>query len=274
MLVQVKLFVGASQSYAANDSNVRVYKDDKLVATMMRNGRPSSSFFKTTSDIEQLRFLFMYQTLYCDDLLGNREVMEEVKHADLVIGEILYLCSALVADKFDLPHVIISASALSTPSGIAFGIPSPPSYVPQWGASLTHELRFVDRVQNVLQWMLLHVFYIYDVCPMYNGLKVKHGITPSKNIHETLGRLDLVLGQMDFVLEHPRPLLPSKYLGCKYNCRLVQITLIIIWLRKSLHYNWPKPKVITLPNHKRTREDTICLVFTIDWMKKSAIFLW
>ena len=46
MLVQVKLFVGASQSYAANDSNVRVYKDDKLVATMMRNGRPSSSFFQ------------------------------------------------------------------------------------------------------------------------------------------------------------------------------------------------------------------------------------
>jgi len=44
---------------------------------------------------------------------------------------------------------------------------------------------------------------------MFNGLKVKHGITPSKNIHETLGRVDLILGQMDFVLEDPRPLLPN-----------------------------------------------------------------
>ena len=211
MFAQVKIFVGATQSYAANDSNVRVYKDDKLADAMTRLGasRPSSNFFKTTSDLEQLRFLFMFQTLYCDDLLGNSEVMEDIKHADLVVGEILYLCSALVADKFDLPHVIISAATLSTPTGVAFGIPSPPSYVPQWGASLTHELKFVDRVKNVVQWMLWYGFFIYDLCPMFNGLKVKHGITPSKKIHETLGRVDLILGQMDFVLEDPRPLLPS-----------------------------------------------------------------
>ena len=220
MFAQVKIFVGATQSYAANDSNVRVYKDDKLADAMTRLGasRPSSNFFKTTSDLEQLRFLFMFQILYCDDLLGNSEVMEDIKHADLVVGEILYLCSALVGDKFDLPHVIISAATLSTPTGVAFGIPSPPSYVPQWGASLTHELKFVDRVKNVVQWMLWYGFFIYDLCPMFNGLKVKHGITPSKKIHETLGRVDLILDQMDFVLEYPRPLLPSKFLGYKCNC--------------------------------------------------------
>ena len=220
MLVQVKIFVGATQSYAANGSNVRLYNDDKIAALFRNPPGPGFRDFKTMPDIEQLRYLLMYQSCYCDDLLGNTEAMEEIKLADLVVGEILYLCSALVADKFDLPHVVISATSLSTPTGIAFGLPSPPSYVPQWGASLTHELRFLNRAQNVLQWMLLYVFYIYDVCPIYNELKVKHGITPSKNIHETLGRLDLVLGQMDFVLGHPRPLLPSKCLSFKINCML------------------------------------------------------
>ena len=229
MFAQVKIFVGATQSYAANDSNVRVYKDSKLADAMMRRGgRPSSRLFKTTSDLEQLRFLLMYQTLYCDDLLGDSEVMEDIKHADLVVGEILYLCSALVADKFDLSHVIISAATLSTPTGLAFSIPSPPSYVPQWGASLTHELKFVDRVKNVVKWMLWYGFFVYDLCPMFNGLKVKHFITPSKSIHETLGRVDLILGQMDFILEDSRPLLPSKFLGFKYNFRLLQIRLIFI----------------------------------------------
>jgi len=173
----------------------------------------------------------MYQTLYCDDLLGHTEVMEEIEHADLVVGEMLYLCSALVADKFDLPHVIISASTLSTPTGLPFGIPSPPSYVPQWGASLTPELRFVDRVKNLIKWILSYGFYLYDLCPMFNGLKVKHGITPSKNIHETLGRVDLILGQMDFVLEDPRPLLPSKYLGCKSTSKSRrEVTIVFFFL--------------------------------------------
>ena len=241
MFAQVKIFVGATQSYAANDSNVRVYKDDKLADAMTRLGasRPSSNFFKTTSDLEQLRFLFMFQILYCDDLLGNSEVMEDIKHADLVVGEILYLCSALVGDKLDLPHVIISAATLSTPTGLAFGIPSPPSYVPQWGASLTHELKFVDGVKNVVQWMLWYGFFIYDLCPLFNGLKVKHGITPSKNIYETLGRVDLVLGQMDFSLEgQPRPLLPSKYLSFKINYMLFQIIQDCEMLLLALFIAW------------------------------------
>ena len=208
----MKIFVGATQSYAANDSNARVYNDDKIAALFRNPPEVVSRYMMTMPDIEQLRELLMYQSCYCDDLLSNAGFMEEIKHADLVVGEILYLCSALVADKFDLPHVIISATSLSTPTGLAFGLPSPPSYVPQWGASLTQELRFVDRVKNAVQWMLLYVYHIYDLCPMFNELKVKHGITPNKNIYETLGRVDLVLGQMDFVLDgQPRPLLPSKY---------------------------------------------------------------
>jgi len=207
---QVKIYVGATQSYAANDSIARVYNDDKIAALFRNPPEVVSSNIMAVPDIDQLRYLLMYQSCYCDDLLSNAEFMEEIRHADLVVGEILYLCSALVADKFDLPHVIISATSLSTPTGLGFGLPSPPSYVPQWGASLTKELTFVDRVKNVIQWLLLYVHYIYDLCPMFNELKVKHGITPSKNIYETLGRVDLVLGQMDFVLEgHPRPLLPN-----------------------------------------------------------------
>ena len=220
----MKIFLGATQSYAANDSKARVYNDDKIAALFRNAPETASREVKIMSDMEQLRILLMHQSCYCDDLLSNAKFMEEISHADLVVGEILYLCSALIADKFDIPHVIISATSLSTPTGLALGLPSPPSYVPQWGASLTHELRFVDRVKNVVQRMLMYLYYIYDICPMFNELKVKHGITPGKSIYETLGRVDLVRGQMDFSLEgQPRPLLPSKYLSFKINSMLFQI---------------------------------------------------
>ena len=214
MLAQVKIFVGASQSYAANDPNVRVFKDDKA-ATLLRKP-PSSSDKQTISLRQELRFLLMVQSLYCDDMLGNKELIEEVKHADLVVGELLYLCSCLVVDQLSLPHVVISAGTLSTPTAFAFGLPSPPSYVPSV-YPLTNELSFVDKVQNVFQWMSLYLFYINDLCPILNEVKTKHNITPNRNIQETLGRADLIIGQMPFMLEHPRPLFPSKYLNSKLN---------------------------------------------------------
>ena len=215
MLAQVKIFVGASQDYAANDPNVRVYKDDKA-ATLLRNP-PSARDKKALSANQELRQLVKVQSLYCDDMLSNKEIMEEIKHADLVLGNLLYLCSSLVTDKLSLPHVIVSPATLATPTVIALGLPSPLSYVPQHRASLTYELKFVDRMKNMLQWMKLYVFYIYDLCPTFNEIKTKHNITPNRNIQETLGRVDLIIGQMPFMLEHPRPLFPSKHLCSETN---------------------------------------------------------
>ena len=219
----MKIFVGASQSYAANDPNVRVYKDDKA-ATLLSNP-PRARDMKAPSVREELRELLMIQSLYCDAMLGNKEIMEEIRHADLVVGKLLYLCSSLVADKFSLPHVILSPTPLSTPTAIALSLPSPLSYVPQHGVPLTHELKFVDRVKNVFQWMSINAFYVFDLCPTFSELKKKHNITTNKSIQETLGRVDMIISQMDFTLEHARPLFPSKYLCSKMNCSFLQIRL-------------------------------------------------
>ena len=210
MLAQVKIFVGASQSYAANDPNVRVYKDDKAATFFSK--RYSAREMKEATLRQELSYLLMADFLYCDDVLGNKQLMEEIRHADLVVGELLYLCSSLVADKLSLPHVILSASTLSTPTAIALGLPSPPSYVPQYAVPLTHELKFVDRVKNVFQWMSINMYYVFELCPTFNELKKKHNITPSKSVQETLGRVDMIISQMDFMLEQARPLLPSKCL--------------------------------------------------------------
>ena len=211
-VAQVKIFVGASQSYAANDPNVRVFRDDKTIAFFKKP--PTARDMKEISTRQLLRLLTIFQSLYCDEMLGNKELMEEIKHADLVVGELLYLCSSLVADKFSLPHVVITAATLTTPMAFAFGLPSPPSYVPQWSVRFSDEPTFLERVNSVFHWMSMYWFYINDLCPKFDEIKTKHNITPNKNIQETLGRVDLIIGQMPFTLEHPRPLLPSKDLSC------------------------------------------------------------
>ena len=227
MFAQVKIFVGATQSYAANDSNVRVFKDDKFAALYRDMQASGGHSMKTTHIKDQMRMLLKLHSVYCDEMLNDAELIREISHADAVVGELLYLCSSLVADKLSLPHIIISASTLSTPTAIALGLPLPLSYVPQVDVPLTNELKFGDRIKNVLQWMLLYYVYIYEFCPSFNEVKTRHNITPDKSIQETLGRVDMIIGQMDFLLEHPRPLLPSKELKhrelsvCMSTCLLI-----------------------------------------------------
>ena len=139
MFAQVNIFVGATQSYAANDSNVRVFKDDKFAA-MYREMQASGGHSTKTMDVrDQLRMLLKIQSVYCDEMLNDAELNREISHADAIVGELIYLCSSLVADKLSLPHVIIAASTLSTPTAVALGLPSPPSYVPQVDVPLTNE---------------------------------------------------------------------------------------------------------------------------------------
>ena len=214
--------MGASQSYATNDPKVRVFKDEQLAIFL--NNPPTAqemNMMKTASVREELRSLLMFQFPYCDDMLSDKELLEEIRLADVVVGELIYLCSSLVADELSLPLVLLSAPTLTIPTTIALGLPSPPSYVRQHGVRLTHELTFVDRVKNVFQWLSMNAFYVFDLCPTFNELKKRHNITPNKSVQETLGRVDMIISQVAFTLEQPRPLLPSKCLCCKLNFLLL-----------------------------------------------------
>ena len=149
-------------------------------------------------------------------MLSTTELMKEILGADLIVGELLYLCASLVADELSLPYVVMSDAALSSPAmAITLGLPSSPSYVPQFDIRLSDEWSFLDRTKNLLQWMSMSDLYSRYLCPLYGKIKAKHNITPDKSIQETLGRADLIIGQMPFGLEHPRPIYPSKYLRCK-----------------------------------------------------------
>ena len=143
-------------------------------------------------------------------MLSDVDLMKETNDADLVVGELWYLCSALVADKLSVPHVLISAATMSTPSSFAVGIPAPLAYIPQMSNKDNRMSNIIDRGRNVLQWILLYWYYLQDFCPLYGNIKAKYNITPNKSIQETLGRADLIIGQMPFGLEHPRPVHPSK----------------------------------------------------------------
>ena len=149
--------MGATQTYAVNNSLVRVFNDDNF-APVLRSASTSSPTFKSLSPRQEWQMLLMFQSVYCDDLFSNTDVMEEISHADIIVGEFIYLCSTLIADKFSLPLVLISAATLDIPSAFAFGLPAPPSYIPQYGVSLSDKLTFSERA-----WSLYNGLFYMDL---------------------------------------------------------------------------------------------------------------
>ena len=74
------------------------------------------------------------------------------------------------------------------------------------------QFSFLQRVQNTVSWISSPIVFNFLICPPYEEIRVKHNIAPNQSIRETLGRVDLIIGQVDFPIEVPRPLLPSEYL--------------------------------------------------------------
>ncbi|KAJ7334575.1 hypothetical protein OS493_014899 [Desmophyllum pertusum] len=117
---EVVIFVGECQQFALKDSNVRTFKCHEEL----------KKFELAVPNVTQLKIVFQH---YCDAILGNHENMNEVKSADLVIGDGMYLCSFLIADKFSLPHVTVLMSPLSTATAsLPYNFAELPSYIPQF----------------------------------------------------------------------------------------------------------------------------------------------
>lgn len=188
-------FVGDSETYALKDPHVRTFKCPEEANKV---------------DIKTIDGLKAVWRLYCDALLNHQENMKEAKTADLIIGDAMYLCSFLIADKFSLPHITVLMSPLSSATtGLPYNFAELPSYIPQFLSRMTDDMNFLERAKNSLLWLVYRISFPSMSREIYAGLKEKHNITPEKTLHQTFQKVDIVLFQSD-PIDYPRPLLPSK----------------------------------------------------------------
>ena len=191
---KVVIFAGDCETYATKDPNVRTFKcPDEITKVAI-------------TTLDGLMTIWLY---YCDAMLSNPENMNEVKSSDAVIGDAMYLCSFMIADKFSLPHVTVLMSPLSTiTTGLPYNFEELPSYIPQFTSGFTDHMDFLQRAKNTFLCLLHRMVLRHKVNQVYATLKEKHNITPEKTLQQTFQKLDLVLVQSD-PFEHPRPHLPS-----------------------------------------------------------------
>ena len=206
---QVQIFVGDTETFTHKDPLAIPFKTSESFKKVMQViGKLAAKSGRDT--VSQMIGLASLQSLYCDDFLSNAEVMKGAGNADLIVGDSMYICGSLIAAKFSLPFVTVFTNTLSAPTSYAYGLPLAPSYVPQFKSALSDQFSFVTRIQNVYQWILNYWAYYNGMVPYFQDLKYRYKIEPDKSLHVILNSVDLIIAQMGFFLDYPRPVLPSK----------------------------------------------------------------
>lgn len=208
----MSIYVGEDGTYAVGKPGVQVFP----IPAEERDANQALIRKMTTEDA-QLPFLVVVRSLmklqqqYCNFLLQNTAMIQEISSADLIIGESLYPCGTLVADKFSLPHVIVNMGPVSSPFSRIFGVDPNPAYVPQMMTWLpANGMTFMQKIKN-LGFYVTNIFIGEFIrYPIFKELKAKHNIKPNKSIKETLSTFDLVLLSSDFALDIAQPLPPSE----------------------------------------------------------------
>ena len=157
---QVHILVGDSDKAVIGKPHTQVFKLDEKLRSLL-----SSSTLNNLNRFSAIRRFTERTSQYCDLFLKNKNMMEEVKTANLIIGDFAHVCSSLVAAKFSLRQVVIVMAKLSTLSLIPLGVHNPPSYVPHPHSGLAgDQLTFLQRVQNtfikISDYVIFH-FLIY-----------------------------------------------------------------------------------------------------------------
>lgn len=91
--------------------------------------------------------------------------------------------------------------------------PSPPSYIPVSGTELSDHMDFVERIKNVLFYILSTIEQHFLINPAYTDLLQRH-FPPGTDLLSLERAADVWLVRADFVFEFPRPTMPNVvYIG-------------------------------------------------------------
>nr|ADC91980.1 UDP glucuronosyltransferase 5 family polypeptide b4 [Danio rerio] len=96
--------------------------------------------------------------------------------------------------------------------------PSPLSYVPVAMLELPDRMSFLERVKNVVMYIITETQIAFLIAPTYNVL-CERFIGPGVNLFNLVQGADLWLHRADFVFEYPRPTMPNIVYMAGFQCK-------------------------------------------------------
>ncbi|XP_002733013.2 UDP-glucuronosyltransferase 2B15-like [Saccoglossus kowalevskii] len=148
----------------------------------------------------------------CRTVLLDADLMQRLEQSkfDIVIGDNVTPCRALIADKLSLPFITVSTNRpLPSFDTYLLNMPTPLSYVPGFVSGLTDRMTLWERLTNVVNHAVVHLAVNLLLLPPYNRLKQECDIDRDVSIVESLSKSQLTIFGMDWDVDFPCPMMPN-----------------------------------------------------------------
>ncbi|CAL9702001.1 unnamed protein product [Knipowitschia caucasica] len=187
---------------------------DKIIALERGGGS-----FMTFAYLQLEMFTAMYDIhgLICNmarSMFTDRDLMKRLNESryDLVLTDPAWGAGIMLAHYLQIP-LVYNVRWITSGEGHLALAPSPLSYIPMTGSGLSDRMNFVQRLKNVLFYLIWQVQDTFLIDPQYQAVCAEF-FGPEVRYRHLLQGADIWLMRVDFVFEFPRPTMPNAvYIG-------------------------------------------------------------
>ncbi|KAL0204157.1 hypothetical protein M9458_002176, partial [Cirrhinus mrigala] len=184
---------------------------------LMKILRDGSTWARLKLEIEMwenVLKMFKVKSEMIVNMFEDQELMQSLKDAkyDLVLTDPVEFGGILLSHHLKLPIVYNVRWTVCSEAHFAIA-PSPLSYVPVPIQELSDRMSFLERVKNVVMYIITETQVAFMVAPLYNAL-CERFVGPGVSFVTLVQKADLWLHRVDFIFEFPRPTMPNiVYMG-------------------------------------------------------------
>ncbi|XP_056621928.1 UDP-glucuronosyltransferase 2A3-like [Triplophysa dalaica] len=148
------------------------------------------------------------------NMFENQQLLQSLKETkyDLMLTDPAMYGGTILAHYLKLPLVYNVRWTIYSEGHFAIA-PSPLSYVPSPMMELSDRMSFLERVKNIVMYIITETQVALMIAPYYNALCERY-IGPGTSYFTLIQSADLWLHRVDFIFEFPRPTMPNiVYMG-------------------------------------------------------------
>ncbi|XP_073320079.1 UDP-glucuronosyltransferase 2B20-like [Pagrus major] len=194
-----------------------------IVKRMIDIERGESSLLSFASlQLEMCSTMINLNRIMCKmatNMFEDKDLMNRLKEReyDLVLIDPLGAAGIMLAHALKLP-LVYNVRWITSGEGHLVIAPSPLSYIPMTGSGLSDKMTFMQRLKNLIFYVIWQAQDVFLINPQYQALCDKF-FGPEVRYSDLLKGADLWLMRVDFVFEFPRPTMPNAVYMGGFHCK-------------------------------------------------------